>query len=186
MPLSPATERELIHTRRIECHGYRRRDGLWDIEGRLLDTKAHAFENDWRGVVAPGEAVHDMSIRLTVDDEFVVRGVEAVTDASPYSICPEVAPTLRALEGAKIGRGWSRALRRLVGGRDGCTHLTELLGRMATACFQTIYPYRAAHQRVAPVADARPPLLNSCHAYRDDGPVIAKHYPEFRAAAGDE
>ena len=180
MPLSAAVERELVHTRRIECHGYRRGDGLWDIEGQLVDTKAHPFENDCRGTVAAGEAVHDMSIRLTVDDDFVVRAVEAVTDASPYGICPEVAPTLRALEGANIGRGWLRAIRRRVGGRDGCTHLTELLGRMATVCFQTIYPTRAA-----PAANVRPPLLNSCHAYRDDGPLIAKHYPGFRAAGED-
>ncbi len=38
MPLSPpAASREHIHTRVVECRGYRRDDGLWDIEGHITD-----------------------------------------------------------------------------------------------------------------------------------------------------
>jgi hypothetical protein len=42
MPL-PVTdvERELRHTRRVRYEGYRRADGLWDIEGHLTDIKSH-------------------------------------------------------------------------------------------------------------------------------------------------
>ena len=36
MPLPVSVQRQRLHTRRIECHGYRRNDGLWDIEGYLL------------------------------------------------------------------------------------------------------------------------------------------------------
>ena len=39
MPLSRAVPRDHIHTREIRCRGFRRRDGLWDIEGVLEDTK---------------------------------------------------------------------------------------------------------------------------------------------------
>ena len=39
MPLSPPAARDPLHTRRIEINGYRRADGLFDIEGRLTDTK---------------------------------------------------------------------------------------------------------------------------------------------------
>ena len=39
MPLSPAAPREHIHTRTVTCRGYRRKDGLWDIEGHLVDVK---------------------------------------------------------------------------------------------------------------------------------------------------
>ncbi|MBO6784243.1 MAG: DUF2889 domain-containing protein, partial [Alphaproteobacteria bacterium] len=45
MPLSPPAEREHIHTRTVECAGYRRTDGLWDIEGHLTDVKTYTFEN---------------------------------------------------------------------------------------------------------------------------------------------
>ena len=39
MPLSPAPPRQPVHDRRVRCQGYRRADGLWDIEGHLTDTK---------------------------------------------------------------------------------------------------------------------------------------------------
>src|SRR5690606_35863619 len=67
MPLSPAVPRRHIHTRRIECRGYLREDGLWDIEAWLEDSKTYAFDNETRGEVQPGGPVHDMVARLTVD-----------------------------------------------------------------------------------------------------------------------
>ena len=63
MPLSPPQPREHMHTRDITCTGYRRADGLWDIEGHLTDTKTYAFTNDERGEVPPGVPVHEMRIR---------------------------------------------------------------------------------------------------------------------------
>ena len=36
MPLSANVERELVHTRTIESWGYRRSDGLWDVEAAEL------------------------------------------------------------------------------------------------------------------------------------------------------
>ena len=40
MPLPTAVPRKHMHTRDIQCCGYERDDGLWDIEGHLVDTKA--------------------------------------------------------------------------------------------------------------------------------------------------
>ena len=42
MPL-PLTdvERELRHTRRVRYEGYKRADGLWDLEAHLSDVKSH-------------------------------------------------------------------------------------------------------------------------------------------------
>ena len=41
MPLSTSAPRQLMHNRAIECRGYQREDGLWDIEGHLVDTKTY-------------------------------------------------------------------------------------------------------------------------------------------------
>ena len=59
---------------------------LWDIEGRLVDTKAYPFENSFRGETRR-RALHEMWLRLTVDDALLVRDVVAVTDAGPYAVC---------------------------------------------------------------------------------------------------
>ena len=42
MPLSAPAPRHFMHNRAIECRGYQREDGLWDIEGHLVDTKTYA------------------------------------------------------------------------------------------------------------------------------------------------
>ena len=72
MTLTKPPPRKHLHTRDIQCKGYLRDDGLWDIEGRIIDTKTYSFENFDRGGVASGEAVHHMEIRLTVDRKSVV------------------------------------------------------------------------------------------------------------------
>jgi len=42
LPIS-SVERELRHTRRVRYEGYKRGDGLWDIEAHLTDLKNHDF-----------------------------------------------------------------------------------------------------------------------------------------------
>ena len=103
MPLSPPAPREHRHTRQIECRGYRREDGLWDIEGHLTDVKSYAFDNAFRGRVEAGVPVHDMWVRLTVDAALKVHAAEAETIAGPYRICPQAAPAVEQLAGLTIG-----------------------------------------------------------------------------------
>ena len=38
-----------MHTRTVECRGYLRDDGLWDIEGHMTDTKPFDIPNEDRG-----------------------------------------------------------------------------------------------------------------------------------------
>ena len=179
MPLADDAERTLIHERQITARGYLRADGLWDIEGSLTDAKTYAFDSRWRGEVKAGEPVHGMHIRLTIDEDFVIRAVAATSDHVPYQVCASVPATLQTLVGASMGRGWTRTLRRRVGGEDGCTHLTELLGRMATAAYQTIFPYRGSRAPggvdMAKVADR---LIGSCRAWRADGELVRELLPE--------
>lgn len=41
MPLPPSVPRDELQLRRIELRGFRRGDGLYDIEARMVDTKTH-------------------------------------------------------------------------------------------------------------------------------------------------
>ena len=178
MPLPEPVPREPIHTRHVECRGFRRVDGWWDIEGRLIDTKAYPFANEFRGEIAPGVPVHEMWLRLTIDDRLLVRDVAAVTDAAPYGICPAITPAFASLKGLTIGRGWRRDVLARLGGVQGCTHLVELLWPLATAAYQTIYPI-LARERPARDADRPPSHLDSCHALARDGAVVQAHHPRW-------
>jgi hypothetical protein len=184
MPLPPPAAREDIHTRRVTCRGYRRADGLWDVEGHLSDVKAYAFPNEHRGGrIEPGDPLHDMALRLTVDDKLVIRKVEACIDKGPYGICNAVAPAFEKLEGLRIGPGFGKKTKELLGGVHGCTHLVELLGPMATTAFQTVYPILARERAAAGEPDKperqRPALLNSCHVYASDGELVRRRWPDF-------
>ena len=67
---------------------------------------------------------------------------------------------------------------KLLGGVNGCTHLVELLGPVATTAFQTIYPIKSRRQESRP--DAKKPLmLDSCHALASDGEIVKRHWPQF-------
>ena len=178
MPLSDPAPRKPMHKRAIECHGYRRDDGLWDIEAHMVDTKSYGFTNSHRGDIAPGEPLHDMWLRLTVDENFVVRGAEAATDAGPFAVCPAITSRFAMLEGLQIGSGWMRKLHEVVGGVNGCTHLFELLRPMATVAFQTIWSTR---EKTADdgAAKTKPGYLDRCHALASDGAVVRENFPEW-------
>lgn len=178
MSLPRPSQREPIHHRRIDCRGFRRADGLWDIEGCLVDTKSYPFDNAFRGTIEPGEPLHDMAIRLTLDDRLTVVAVAAVTDAGPFEACPAITPAFKKLEGLTIGSGWRRAVMSRLGGVQGCTHLVELLGPIATTAYQTIYSWRARQDPA--VDDERPPRhLDTCHALARDGAAVRLHWPRW-------
>ena len=175
--LPAPVEREQLHTRRYEFGGYRRSDGLWDIEGQMTDTKTYAFENRHRGEVQAGEALHDMWIRLTIDEDFVVRDIQAATAAGPFAACPSAAAGYKRMIGTKLGRGWRQSIRKRLGGVEGCTHLSEMLQAMATVAYQTLYPVRAKKAAENP-RPGKPPLIDTCHALRSDGEVVKGQWPE--------
>jgi hypothetical protein len=196
MPLSPPVGRQHLHTRRVTCQGFFREDGLWDIEGRITDEKSYEHANEWRGALKPGDFVHDMSIRLTLDHKFTIVDVEAVTDKSPYRICGDVAPDFKKLVGLRIGGGFHREVRARLGGVHGCTHIVELLGPVATTAFQTVSSGKArelnrAHRarteggapEPAPAPASKPQrkpyVIDTCHAWAADGPVVRRWAPDF-------
>ena len=179
MPLPTAAPRTLRHTRTITCQGYQREDGLWDIEGHLTDVKSdpHTRREGGRDR-APGEPVHDMWLRLTIDLDMTIREAVAATDASPYAGCGDITPSFAALKGITIGPGWRRKTLELLGGIKGCTHLVELLMPLGTTAFQATGRAREAHNAPQPLT-RRPYQLNACHMYKDDSPEVKQRWPQF-------
>lgn len=177
MPLSQYAAREQLHTRAIKICGFRRDDGLYDIEAHLTDTKAHAFDSTDRGRVAAGEPLHGMWMRITVDEAMRIVACEAATDYGPYSVCPQAAPNFARLAGLTIRSGFLKEAAARVGGVAGCTHLRELLQQMATTAFQTIGSAQARSEQTRP--GGAPRILNTCLAYAADGPVVKRRWPHL-------
>lgn len=169
MPLSPPGERQPVHTRRIECQGFHRNDGLWDIEASLTDTRNQAMQTFGRGRIEPGEPLHEMWIRLTVDAELTVTAIEAKTVHAPYPACPHFPDRFGKLIGERIQPGWTAKVRLLLGGKRGCTHLVELLGPAATTAVQTVYAWQSMNANDQTPNQPPLELADTCHALVRDG-----------------
>lgn len=177
--LSPAVAREEVHNRRIAVNGFVRADGLYDIEAELTDNKTYDFPSEFRGTVTPEMPVHHMKVRITITPDFVITAAEAITIAGPYAICPTANDVFEALVGLRIGPGWKRKVMAAIGGRHGCTHVTELMGPVATIAYQTRFGEAARQKRTGGTSEENTDgavregshddvMANSCVAYASD------------------
>jgi hypothetical protein len=167
--LPPTVDREPLHTRAIEIRGWKRADGLYDIEGHLVDTKPYDFKLA-AGIRPAGEPVHDMWLRITVDRQLTIVDAAAAMDRVPYAgDCDAVAPDYRKLVGLAIRPGYLQRVKELFGGVKGCTHVTELAGHRLEG---------GGRERVQ-APDQRPFQLDRCHALDATGPTVARYSPRW-------
>jgi len=176
MPFSEGSPRRThIHTRTVRFEGYRRDDGLYDIEGRLIDVKPIPVQLA-SGEVPAHSHVHDMWIRLTIDPKLNVLAAEVVIDAQPYTgYCETIAPNYHRLVGTNLGKGFRKAVSNLLGSVQGCAHLNEMLGQFPTAAIQTM----AGERRDTDDTHGKPFQLDRCHALDTRGEAVRRYYPRW-------
>ncbi len=174
LPLPAPQARSQLHTRIAVYRSYRRDDQFWDIEAQMIDTKSRVIEIPGEGQIQPGEALHNLSIRVTIDDAFVVRAIAIAMDDAPYRECSQAEVPMQTMVGCTMGRGWRQAIERNLGGVMGCAHLRELLFNMATVAFQTL-----SHELPFESADHPPPHLGKCMTWDFNGAAVQRHYPAF-------
>lgn len=176
MPLSSPAARERLHTRRVSYEGYRRDDGLFDIEAHITDSK----ERDYKlamGTRSKDIPVHNMWARVTINRQFEVVDIEAVTDDMPYpGQCDRIGPDYKKLVGANLLKGFRKVIAEKMGGVKGCTHLSELLGYLPTAAVQTFAGIRSETSS----QDGKKPFqLDSCHALATTTETVRVYYPKW-------
>jgi len=180
MPLPIAEiERELLHTRRVRYEGYKRADGLWDIEAHLSDIKNHDYHLK-TGVRRAGLPVHEMWVRITIDSTYSVLDAMAMSDAVPYPDGCEAAGALyRKLIGLNLVKGFRKQVHERFGGIKGCTHITEMLHGLPTAAIQSF----AGEMREERDDGARPFQLDQCQALETTTETVRKWYPKWYRGA---
>lgn len=176
MPLPPPTaERTLMHVRRVQLDGFKRVDGNWDIEAHLTDVKNHSYPISSK-TIAPGEPVHDMSVRVTIDVKMNVLDAAARTSAAPYDeMCSSIAPDYSRLIGLNLFHGFRKAVKDLFGATRGCSHITELVMFLPTAALQTF----ASDVRDNEDSEHKPYQLDKCHALDSHSEAVQRYYPRW-------
>ena len=176
MPLSSPAARERLHRRGVSYEGFRRDDGLFDIEAHITDHKDRDYKLAM-GTRSKDIPVHNMWARVTIDRRFEVIDIEAVTDEMPYpGQCNRIGPGYKKLIGSNLLKGFRKSIADNLGGAKGCTHLSELLGYLPTAAVQTF----AGIKNEADSVDGRKPFqLDSCHALATNTETVRVYYPKW-------
>lgn len=177
-----APHRLLKHRRRIDVQVYSRGNGLWEVDAEISDVKTRDVPLAG-GICPAGAPIHDMLLRLVVDEQFNIVEAGSETRAMPYpGHCDEHGDAYGRLAGLNLLKGFRHAVRERLGGNAACTHLTELTQVLPTAVVQA-FASEVLNTREGD-SDQRPFQLDGCHALRSDGAAVKLHYPRwYRAPA---
>lgn len=176
MPLpEPSCKREPAHLRRIEIEGFRRSDGLLELDALLEDTKSVDYPLS-SGLRRAGDPIHSLRLRVTLDAAFNIVDVHAASDRVPYpGGCDTIAPAYRRLIGLSLIRGFRSNVREMFPDVHGCSHLTELLLSLPTAAIQTFATFR----RETEDEEGKPFQLDRCHALETSSETVRQYYPRW-------
>ena len=164
--------RKPLHLRRIEYAAFDRDDGLWDIEVHLVDVKPFDVPLE-SGIRPGGTPIHDMSVRVTLNDDLDIVDLAAASSQVAYpGYCDAINPAYRKLVGLNLLKRFRQRLGELLGGVEGCTHMTEMLGMLPTAAIQSRF-------RKPTDAATKPFQLDHCHALVTSGPAVLRYYPRW-------
>ena len=172
-------ERISIHQRSYETEAFDEGDGRMRVRGRLTDNKPQGLcLSDGNDLV-----IHDMCIDLLVDPTtFTIVAVENEMMVRPYSNCEAILPDYQALVGLSITRGYSKQVKNLFGGPNGCSHMGALLLAMGPVAIQASWslvnlnqPLESRLNNSDDPKDIERRLrlnMNSCHVWQEDGEHI--------------
>ncbi len=185
MALPPAApERLLKHRRRIDVHVYARGQGLWEVDAEIVDTKTRDTQLAG-GLRRAGDPIHDMLLRIVVDEQCNIVEAGSQTRWMPYpGQCDEHDDAYARLAGLNLLKGFRRGVAERLGGVAGCTHLTELCQVLPTAVIQA-FAGEVLDTRGDSAGGERPFQIDRCHALRADGEAVRLFYPRWYRGAVD-
>ena len=180
-----ASERQLKHRRTIDVRIYARGNGLWEVDAHITDVRSRETHMV-NGVLPAGRPIHDMLLRLVVDERFNIVEAGAQTTAMPYpGQCDTYGDVYARLVGLNLMKGFRQAVKERVGGVQGCTHITELTQVLPTAVVQA-FAGEVIDTRGANATSQQPFQIDRCHALRADSPTVQTYYPRWYRAAKAE
>jgi Protein of unknown function (DUF2889) len=175
---SAAPDRQLKHRRQIDVQVFSRGNGLWEVDALLTDVKTRvALMTD--GPRPPGTPIHEMLLRLVVNQQLDILEAGSDTRFMPYNgICNEHGDAYARLVGLNLLKNFRGAVRERLGGVLGCTHLTEMAQVLPTAVVQA-FAGEVIDTRGDSDGAAQPFQIGRCHALRSDGPAVRQFYPRW-------
>ena len=179
MSLPPAApQRQLKHRRKIDVQVYSRGNGLWEVDAVLTDTKTRDVQMA-TGLRPAGTPIHDMLLRLVVNEQLDILEAGSDTRWMPYpGICNKHGDVYGQLVGLNLLQSFHKAVRQKLGGVRGCTHITEMAQVLPTAVVQAFAGDVIDTRGLADGAE-QPFQIDRCHALRSSGEVVRQFHPRW-------
>ena len=175
-----------IHTRTLSMATYEADDGNIIVEGTLAD---HRLVDTYlmSGERRPAGILHHMSVKLLVGPpHLTIHDIEVDMISIPRPHCAEIIRSYDRIKGVTVSSGFTVKIKELMGGINGCSHVTALLVAMGPTVVQGYYTYFAGksghgtHPEIRRAVNRH--IKNTCHVWREDGP----HYKEIMALAKED
>ncbi len=165
-----------FHSRSIEMKSYVLDDDCILVEGWLREDRFQPVYALTGEKIEPGP-VHHMAIRLKLGSAPpTILDAEAEMVHVPLEFCRGTLETINNVIGLEIRAGFKKKVREMMGGEQGCVHLTHLLTVMSQAAFQGHVAHKRKNRKPLPasldVVEGLDVLLGSCRAWRRGGPKV--------------
>jgi Protein of unknown function (DUF2889) len=177
MSLVDAIKKEnRIHQRVLDMSTYALDDEKVVVEGTLRDERFRPIY-ELSGQKREEGVVHHMIIRLVVGG-LPLRILDAEADMPhvPMPLCVTTRESVKKIIGLKIKSGFGEKVHKLIGGVEGCAHLTHLLTVMVQEALHGYWTHKMRKPEPPPGSleeiEGLSYLLNSCSMWRKDGPIL--------------
>jgi hypothetical protein len=174
--LKDMIQQDPVHERRVEFRTYPLDNNQVIVEGWLRDERLVTGYH-WDGRDRPPGVVHRLCVRLLLGEwPLRILDAEAEMPGVPQDLCRDTRETVKKVVGLSIVSGFSEEVRRLIGGVEGCAHLTYLIVAMGPAALHGCWTQRSRRPLKVPrslddIAGLKY-LINTCRLWREGGPMI--------------
>ena len=178
-----------VHQRVVDMSTYALDDNKVVVEGILRDERFRPIY-ELSGQRREKGVVHHMIIRLLIGGlPLRILDAEAEMPHIPMPLCVTTRESVKKIIGFKIKSGFGEKVHKLIGGVEGCAHLTHLLTVMVQEALHGYWTHKMRKPEPPPGSleeiEGLSYLLNSCSMWRKDGPILQeiKEFLEGRKAS---
>ena len=171
-----------IHQRVLDMSTFALDEDTVVVEGALRDERFRPVY-ELSGQRRDKGVIHHMIIRLLVGGTPLrILDAEAEMPHVPIPLCITTAESVKKIIGLKIKSGFGGKVHKLIGGVEGCAHLTHLLTVMVQEALHGYWTHKMRKPGPPPASvediEGLSYLINSCSLWREDGPLL-KEIEEF-------
>ena len=167
-----------VHTRDIQLATYSHTDSRVIVHGILKDRRYIKVFDITGDIKEPG-IIHHIDVKMMIkSNPLIIEDAQAQMIHVPMPECHATLDTIESLKGLEIKSGFSKKIHTIVGGKNGCTHLCQLIVAMGQEIVQGWLTHSRKNRSPVPedfesFTDKKF-LLDSCRMWTQQGPKMKR------------